>query len=288
MIRIILKESATTELPLIPQNQQRNFNFFYYLDEMQHSLDYNRIASKADRYRAVLNLIREIRPLHDSTAIEVVGQGAMGIAIALSNGNILKIGEELRDSTARTFSKLGKDNFAGQGSTSNLHVYDEGEIKSLKMGSGPNWTWREVPKYKTFKDHYYNDLTPQPKGWRKTNAAHSDDFEEPINRHSDKSDNYYRLLEGMKTRLRKLGQLMTQYHNMYGKFPTLDAVTKYYYNTYKTKTEIFKSLPEETAKKVVKAFYELAIRSETSPEELDVHTDNLGIDQHGNFVFFDF
>lgn len=233
------------------------------------------MKSKNDKIKEIANqlwleIIEQIEPLKKEHIVKELGFGALGGAFLLTNGNVLKIGVD-GDGTNLNFKNdhippdIAKDHFKGKGTATELHVHDFGQIKMPWHGkfSGTYfdepWSWREVPKYTTFWD------------WL---------------RRQD--------LSIYGSEVRTIGIEMTRYITKYSRQTErpieFEALYKWFMSSRGKAFYLLELMKENDAKKLLKAMYDITIRrfNLSSSEYLDLKADNLGVDQHGNFVFFDF
>lgn len=261
MIRIILKESK------VPSN--RNIRFLSSIEglrkEVEKSVRYGDVGNDEELWLAIIG---EIQPLKDSQIVREIGRGAMGAAFELSNGNILKVGKEVTASAATLPGKLSKDQFAGKGSASELHSYASGMIRSVHVSAG-RWTWREVPKYIPFVDWVRMHL-------KATSGP-------------DNSLYLERLYDEVADLPYIVDVVLERFRSHFKREPSFNAILKYILE--KSTDDvllILKMLGEKDTEKLIKASYNLIVKKARTFEQLDLHPGNLGVDQHGNFVYFDF
>lgn len=263
MIRIVLKESKASS--------NRNIRFLSSINglrkEVEKSVRYGDVGSDEELWLAIIN---EIQPLKDSQIVSEIGAGMMGAAYELTNGNILKVGKEVTATAAAMPGQLSKDQFAGKGSASELHSYASGMIRSLHVSAG-RWTWREVPKYIPFDDWAVARLTPT--------AGDSVDNSWEIERLSAQVGGLPYVIDDIIERFRL----------NFKREPTFAAVLGSIMKSYKNDVRLtLKMLGDKDTEKLIKASYNLIVKKARTSEQLDLHTGNLGVDQHGNFVYFDF
>lgn len=224
----------------------------------------NKEAFEKLRNSLWLDIIKQVEPLKTENITKVMGFGSLGGAYLLTNGNVLKIGVDvngynLNFKNDHIPDELVKDHFSGQGTSSELHVHGTGRIKMPWHGkiSGyyfdDPWSWREVPRYTTFHD------------WLK---------EKGLEYHAyDVSGIAYEI----NAIFRKTGR-----QTSFGPF------VKWFMENRKNNYGLLKDIDDEDAIKLLKAIYDISSRRVNVGVGLDLKADNLGVDQHGNFVFFDF
>lgn len=278
MIRIILKESRS--------NQLNGLEFLRQIDELNKAVRRTvGTGSRQDELNLWKKIIDEIRPLKDSRIIDLIGKGWMGAAFELSNGNILKIGQEASSSSKGLPKKLSTAQKIGAGSAQHLHLYDFGEIQHIlphqeEGWSEPSapWTWREVPKYIPFEEWVATRLFANRNEYERKGRYNRLGFEKFMN--------------PLDRLLSELDELVSKYRDKVGTIPQFSVILKYLRRAPVSYNEnnlelVLKLLGEKDTVKLLRSAYDLLIKKEGSAW-LDLKADNLGVDQHGNFVFFDF
>lgn len=265
MIRIILKESAAKVSDW--EYGAKHIRFLERIRELNKAIlkatpsppDSMFFAQeKAEQW---LNVIESIRPLKTEHIIRAIGFGARGGAFLLTNGNILKVGLEKDNPSGdealwipRAFTSA---QFKGKGSAAELHVYDSGQF--YIPNSEYRWAWREVPIY-----------TPFPV-WAKNNIKEITNHD--IWSVARMTDYFLDMMNDEQARL--------------GRVPEFTKLRKRFAEYYSQYFPVIKKLGNENTDKLLKAIYSVSARRQDA-NPLDLHDENLGVDQHGNFVFFDF
>lgn len=217
-----------------------------------------------------LDIIEQIKPLKTEHIVKELGFGAPGGAFLLTNGNVLKVGvdsdgENVNFKNDHIPPAIAKDHFAGKGTATELHVHDFGQIKMPWHGkfSGAyfdeQWSWREIPRYTTFSD------------WLKRRGLS---------------------IYGGEVRAIgiKMNRYLTKYSRQTARPVEFEALYRLFMNSREKNYYLLELMKESEARKLLKAMYDITVRrfNLSSAETLDLKADNLGVDQHGNFVFFDF
>lgn len=261
MIRIILKESASKVNDW--EYGAKHIRFLKRIRELAKAVsnaagDPDSMFWPKAEMEQWLDIIESIRPLKNEHIVKVVGFGARGGAFLLTNGNILKVG--LEPSGAESLEipkKLTGAQFSGKGSAGELHVYDSGTF--YVPGSRYDWAWREVPVYTTFGD------------WARKNIPNFDES----------------LVWNISSIGFQIRKIMNDAKDSLKRTPEFNAVYRLFIKNYSWQFPLIGKLSEENTYKLIKAFYDINIKRD-SFSSLDLHDENLGVDQHGNFVFFDF
>lgn len=228
--------------------------------------EWNRLAPQLEKYQNSLwlNIIQQIKPLRTEHIAKVVGFGRLGGAFLLTNGNILKVGLDSDGDgpeldwliNSHIPQQLKSRHFGGHHGTANeLHVYDSGDID---IGDGGLWSWREVPRYTTFLD------------WLdQKNLSGADEIAYLGQEVNDILSSYSRQLDRTP-----------------GFLPLYKLIMKTKINDYSLLTQ----LEEDESRKLIKAMYDIILHRKNLKDNdvLDLKAENLGVDQRGNFVFFDF
>lgn len=252
MIRIILKENTSTKNLVVEHNTDFLLDDEVFIKKFTVGISYSRLEM------FIRQLISKIPTLSETKLVKNIGKGAEGIAYELSNGNVFKIGKDTRG-TLDTANKSAADNFSKQGSSALPHVYNSGEIE---IGSS-SLSWKEMTKYTTFIE-WFQFVRPNSKKTKKV------------------FDQIYFACGLIQV-------LMMNYANKTGKLPSLKTLIEYTSKYTGEVDAILSELGKDFYERLVKAVYELGRRHDYSKENIvDAKADNLGIDQHGNFVFFDF
>lgn len=211
-----------------------------------------------------LNVIQQIKPLQTEHIVKEIGFGRLGGAFRLTNGNILKVGMDSDGDdpelkwliNSHIPQQLRKRHFRGWGTASELHVYDSGDID---FGDGGLWSWREVPSYTTFFD------------WLDQKNIQIDTQE-------------------VAYLGQEINDILAEYSRRVEGFIGFPSLYKFIMKTRKDDYSLLKYLDEDESRKLLKAMYDITVHREDieGNDTLDLKAENLGVDQHGNFVFFDF
>lgn len=253
MIKIILKENSSIKNPVVEHNVDFLLDDRDFATKLTPGISYSRLEEFARR------LVSEIPTLAESKLVGNIGRGAEGVAFELSNGNVLKLGKDIRGSLETAKNSIS-DNFSKQGSAALPHIYNRGEIK---MGSYPSLFWREMSKYTTFNEWLYFI--------RPGNKLKKEVFEQV-----DYTSAFTQVL-------------MRNYKEKTGVLPSLKTLINFSYKYNVENNAILSELGKEFYERLIKAVYELGKRHDFSNlNSLDTHAGNLGVDQHGNLVFYDF
>jgi hypothetical protein len=157
---------------------------------------------------------------------------------------------------------LTKAQFGGKGSSGELHIYDSG-VFSIQ-DSDYNWTWREVPRYIPFMEWATNNLRGAT--WAELWSVGPMGYD--------------------------VANILAKYSKQTKRIPNFDIVFKYFMKTNGYSFSLLNKLGPESSYKLIKAIYDVNVKRSSVEDDwigsLDLHSENLGVDQHGNFVFFDF
>lgn len=273
MIKIILKETLrpterdaehfdSRKLEKQEENILKNAIELYKMmprDKIPWSL-YNPNTPAEDMIIDFARRAASVEPFKDSIITKKLGEGLFGVAFLLSNGNVLKFGEHDQTEKAdqQIIVKMRDRIFSGKARRNTLYPISYGNFPVRDM---KNIYWREVPFYKEppqnlfFKDceqvaQYFIDL------------YYKKDFS------VDKE--------------RAISVFIKDFFSEVGFKKTTVMVDQFWLEKMK-RMQSYIDVP--TLREFLKAVVDA---KKSSHQTVDFHAGNLGIDNSGRMVFFDF
>ena len=225
------------------------------------------LRSKFGLYKKLDNSIKsnlsEIEMLSHSLIVKELGSGFFGTAFLLNNGLVLKIYVKSPQDDPDLLAKLA---FKGKGSKSLPFYHDFGVFKKTRnddyeamVGLG----YYVMPRLTTAKDHIEHIL-------RKVDIEQEEDDLAYVLR----AFGIFVNNSGLEPFDTLFSYMIEKYGSNSDKFSKTFKIAK-----------TLKWLGPEELKKACKAVYDLKM---AHPEAYDFHAGNIGIDQHGNWIMFDY